>query len=143
MQYTTTGSMRAGDVSSVVVSPWHHRQYTMFREKAISGEVDIVSGGLISFAHGLSNKPLLAQAKIICKVAEGGYSIGDVVSLNGHYQSSFDNTYQGICISWGDTDVNARFGDATYPITIAHKGDGSKWIAVSNNWKIIIEVYAE
>lgn len=101
----------------------------------------ITSGGGLTLAHGLSSKPKLYFACIVCLTAELGYSIGDEVAINPGTQDVGSN--RGISIVPDATNMNIRMGSSPgSAFAIMAKNTGG-WSPVTNaNWNLVIRAWA-
>lgn len=72
----------------------------------------IVSGGLVSWTHGLGVEPFTVQAILECITADKGHAVGKklvVGTSNMTTTSSTQNT--GVALTFDSTEVLARMGD--------------------------------
>ena len=104
-------------------------------------QVISVAGGL-SLAHGLPATPYLIMPYLICKTAELGYSIGDEVLINPAGNDPNGTVERGISIVPDGTNVNVRYGAATFVIGIMRKDTGQSANITLANWKLIIRTWA-
>jgi hypothetical protein len=110
-----------------------------------SPEQTITPGGSLMLAHGLGTEPKLIQVWLVCKTAEGGYSVGDKLPVEvtqiwwagAYYQS-------GCSIVSNTTSLNIRFGSATYGKVwgIPNKSTGAAFEITNANWKAIFRAWA-
>jgi len=95
-----------------------------------SGLLSITAGGMVTWAHGLGVEPDLVIVKLQCVVADGTFSIGDVVFLgtcmdnNGSFTTNrstnvrVDTTNVYVTNTAGII-INAKTGGAHFSITTA------------------------
>ena len=104
-----------------------------------SGEQSITAGGGLTLAHGLGTVPKLLSAALVCKVAEAGYAIGDVV-----YQapSPSDVTGYGVSVRYDSTNLYPKFASSASVFYIMNKTTGAATLISLSNWKIIFYAYA-
>lgn len=113
---------------------------TLFSE---SSEITLVQAGSVSFTHGLGTIPLLVQAHIICKAADAGYSIGNIVLLNGSYHdTSSTNGERGIILFPNSTIIGGRFGNDALFMRIFNKTTGTRATIVLASWKLVLRGWA-
>ncbi|MCD9148984.1 hypothetical protein [Pseudophaeobacter flagellatus] len=101
----------------------------------------IVSGGLVTLAHGLGVVPKYVGYRMRCTVAEFGYSVGDnvMVDFNG---SNSNNSRTSVAIV-DAANVAVRFSsDATYAFAAANKTNGVVTGLTNSNWELIVEAMA-
>lgn len=104
----------------------------IFTEKFVSTETAIATGAL-NFAHGLTGKPEMAWVKMICKIAEQGYSVGDEVNMPGLPNIGGDNPDTQAQIVWDATNIT-YLSDA---ITILNKSTRAQFTITNANWRFI------
>jgi len=106
-----------------------------------SSEQTITSGGALTLAHGLGAAPKLVQAYLICKTAEDGYSIGDIVAVNNNLNSTnVANGGQSLVLN--ATNVVVRFNNTSGAYNIAHKTFGAPATITNGNWRLIVRAWA-
>lgn len=98
-----------------------------------STEQTITSGGLLTLAHGLGAEPSFVTLKIICKVADNGYAVGDTLDL-------FDMHLNPSAIYCNATNVYVRFATGA-AVRIANKTTGASVNATLSSWKIVVRAY--
>lgn len=107
-----------------------------------SAEQTITAAGSLTLAHGLGTTPLLVQPFLICKGAELGYSIGDIVALNPN-ENAASALSHGQSISLGATNIDIRFGSTVGVYQIMNKTTGAAATLVSlANWRFFIRAWA-
>jgi hypothetical protein len=101
----------------------------------LSGEFDIVHGGNVQINHGLTAIPASIGMKLICKVAEAGYEIGDELVFGS---GSLNNQLsQGFSITANNMKINLRFGNSVVGVfTVMNKLTGQSATLTNANWKI-------
>ena len=109
-------------------------------EEFISAEQTITIAGGLTIAHGLGKVPKITIISLICKTAEVGYSIGDVV-IWGHTASA-DVTARGCMMRPDATNLNIRFGSTNPPFTHLNNTTGAAVNLTVANWKMIFKAYA-
>jgi len=100
-----------------------------------SAEIAIPSNSSVSVAHGLSEYSRW-QAEIICKNAEGGYSVGDRVLMMG-WPVSTAGLYSSV---WIDA-TNVGFARNGTTFVIEQKYGGGYHVINSANWRLIFKVW--
>ena len=104
----------------------------------VSPEQTITSGGALTLTHGLGITPKLFQVALVCKVAERGYSVNDIVPVSTNAQDA-GNGY-GVAIRPDSTNLNCGFGSAGFIVLHATTGVASS--ATNANWRLIVRAYA-
>jgi hypothetical protein len=113
-----------------------------FTKEYTSGEQTITAGSPVTLAHGLGVAPKLITAEIVCKTAELGYSVGDVVGVNiGQNSSSVLDAY-GMSVRRDATNVSVLYGvDAGVFIVI--RLDNAQAAAITaSRWRLIVRAWA-
>lgn len=96
--------------------------------------------GTATWNHGQGTRPKIIAVNAICVVADGGYAIGNVISLN-HTLSESDSgsgpQNDGISVRMSTTQVVVRVANRN---TLALRGDnGGNFTLVNSRWNFIIE----
>lgn len=113
----------------------------VFTQYFESAEQAIISAGSLTIPHGLSVKPKLLQAVLICKTAEFGYSIGDEVEI-GCGLLFFASTNRGVTLLTDATNIRGRYGLDTN-VMLAHNFSTGQFISLTNaNWRLKVKVFA-
>lgn len=103
-----------------------------------STEQTITAAGSLTLAHGLGVEPKLFQVMLICKTADGGYSVNDkvIVAATHQYVSC------GVSLVPDSTNLNVRFGAAANTFKVVHKTTGNEFLITNANWKAIFRTWA-
>jgi len=107
----------------------------------ISAEQTLTVAGALILAHGLPAPPSLIQLRLICKTAEGDYSIGDEVVI-GYNGDIVGTGSRGASIVPDATNINIRYGGAAGLWFIFDKTTGVAFIITDANWKLIVRGWA-
>lgn len=104
-----------------------------------------ISGGTITLAHGLSVKPKLINLILVCKTAEGGYSIGDEIHIGvgGSYDvSGAADPYRGIFVRADATNLELIIGENAGSSFEILNATGTATVTITNsNWRIVALAY--
>lgn len=114
----------------------------VFTESFTSAEQTITAAGPLTVAHGLSAAPQLIQARLICKTAELGYSIGDEIIINPAGNDPGASLARGLSIVPDGTNLNIRYGSDANTFSIIQKGTGGVQSITNANWKLILKAWA-
>lgn len=106
-----------------------------FTKEYASAEQTVTAGSVNVLAHGLGVTPKLVRPVLVCKVAEGGYAVGDEVDAHHDSVGSVYNygvgrnatSLRAICGSSGIALLNATGGYVT--LTPA-------------NWRLLVRAWA-
>lgn len=109
-----------------------------FTKEYVSPEQTIVAGGGITLAHGLAGMPKEGSVWIVCKTAELGFSVGEVLRVHD-YDYSVSLVY-GVQISTDSTNVYLRVGGGG--IAVMHKTTSAGNSITVANWRIVVRVWA-
>jgi len=99
----------------------------------VSSEISIVSGGPATIPHGLGAVPDNVTFELICKVAEAGYSIGDIVELDAG-PKKVNNSGMGFIKT--STDIKVRFGSTAKVFEAVDFLTGMSTPLTNANWKV-------
>ncbi len=105
----------------------------------VSSEQTITSGGLLTLAHGLGAAPSFATMKLICKVANNGWSVGDLADTE--MQQSAGSAAKVNQLYSSATNVLVRFSDNASCFVVANKSTGVTFNATNSDWKLIVRAY--
>lgn len=109
-------------------------------EYASTGQT-ITSAGALTLAHGLGVVPKLMQAYLICLTAEAGYSIGDKILINPHYQLAA-TVSQGASVHCDATNIYVRYGQNSYAFSAIDKTTGIRTNLTNARWQYYITAWA-
>lgn len=111
-----------------------------FTKEYVSPEQVITAAGALTLAHGLGVTPKFWQRYLVCKVAEFGYSVGDVVDIT-HTQDV--SAHYGLSIVPDATNLVCRYGSASIPFFVVRKDTGAVATLLANaNWRLIVRAWA-
>lgn len=112
-----------------------------------SSEQTIVSAGSFTVAHGLSAEPLIVSVKLVCKIAQSNWLVGDVVdysSSGGQGDTGSGDVDRGFTIEKDSTNLFLRYGNqgADNTIRILDKTTGAILTLTNNNWRVVVTAIA-
>jgi hypothetical protein len=110
----------------------------VFSQSFLSTEQTITSAGLLTLAHSLGSMPTLVQFRLICKVADNGYSIGDEVVVNNSVDGALS---VGIAATLDATNLSIRMGGLAQPFSILNKTTGTITALVNTSWRFIARAW--
>ena len=129
----TNAQILTADSAQATGVKWAAPAYT---PSFTSAEQTITSGAALTVAHGLGAMPNLVQLRIICKSAEGGYSIGDELIVPLATDAS---NHVGVTVIATATNVVLIQGlDAVH---IIHKTAWTNFAPTAANWRYIIRAW--
>jgi|GEM_PF-4370571 len=99
-----------------------------------SGEINLATGGKGSVAHGLGSLPFSVGAWLICKTAQHGWSVGDMVKIEYTADSS---TMYGVKVAKDATDL--KYQIASSSVFVPVYGTGRLGSITLANWKLVLE----
>lgn len=135
----------AGSATDVLMTPERTAQAIAalaasgpFTSEFVSSEQTVSSTTALTIAHGLGTIPKLCTVELVCKTADNGYSVGDVVTP---IYGAFNNAAgfrEGITLSADATNVYvAGLNFSTLSKT------ASTWVQLTYaNWKAVVRAYA-
>jgi hypothetical protein len=108
-----------------------------------SAEQIITSAGSLTLAHGLGVAPKFIAPVLICKTAENGYSVGDIVPASYQVSTSSADVFGMSAEISSDTSISVRFGsNAAASFLITQKDTGAGNAAANANWRLIMRAFA-
>jgi hypothetical protein len=113
----------------------------VFSASYTSAEQTITAGGALTLAHSLGAMPSLVQARLVCKSAEDGYSIGDEVIVNNHTNAAANQSL-GQSIEPDATNLNVRFGATSGVYQLINKSTGAVGTITAANWRLVVKAWA-
>ena len=105
-----------------------------------SGEQTITAGGALTLAHGLGQAPTLVTGFLVCKTAEIGYSVGDVLLVSMQMENLAGD--RGASITVDATNINVRYGSNSAVFSVLRKDTGARTSITPANWKFIVRAWA-
>lgn len=109
-----------------------------FAPSFTSSEQTVSTSSVQTVAHGLGAIPSFVQVYLICRTAELGYSVGDMVQYCGLYAVS-GPSYWGATVSMDATNVN--ISTALNGLTIHPKSGGANSVITTGNWRWIVRAW--
>jgi hypothetical protein len=105
-----------------------------------SGEIAIPANAasITALVHGLGAAPSFVKALLICKVADQGYSIGDIVDLSYMTNDSATANY-GLGLRWTATNINAVTAQSGIAVVSTSTGEGEPIVRTS--WRLIFRAW--
>lgn len=110
-----------------------------FTKEYVSAEQIITGGGALTLNHGLGVVPKLWARYLVCKTAEHGYSVGDVIDVT-HTQDA--GTYYGVSIVPDAINLVCRYAASGPVFFILHKDSGGTINITATNWRLIVRAWA-
>lgn len=108
----------------------------------VSPEQTITSAGLLTLAHGLGAVPSLVTGELVCKVAEFGYSIGQIINCNLTIASTSTLDNKGISMAKDATNLTGRFGNNVSAFSANNFTSGVGVDLTNANWRLIVRAWA-
>jgi hypothetical protein len=99
----------------------------------------ITSAGSLTVAHPFRSAPILVTAKLVCQVAEAGFSIGNTINLpisGGDGNTAAD---VGVVVTTDDDNIYATFGARPASFEILNKSTGQSASLTNANWQICFD----
>ena len=110
----------------------------IFTESFESSEQTITVNSTLAVAHGLSASPKLVTMELICKTAESGYSIGDVLEFPATAGTITDVGHYGVGIKKDSTNLDVKFMGF---LRIASFSGSSSVDITPSSWRAIFRAY--
>lgn len=122
---------------------WSAALTPTFTKSFVSAEQTITAAGTLSLAHGLAEPPRLMEPVMICKTAENGYSVNDIIPANLSVSSSASDNFGASFEISGSTNIVIRFGNNPVSSFLALNKTTGAAVALTNaNWRLIVRAYA-
>lgn len=127
----TSVTIVLGDVVRVFLLPGDgiFKKNLPFKNAFASSEQTITLGGLLTIAHGLGATPTLFTPQLVCKTADNGWAVNDVIqqSVNG-------------MVMYADaTNVYVRVSNTA--IQSLNKTTGATVSLTPASWRLIMKAY--
>lgn len=106
----------------------------------VSAEQTLVAAGQLTLSHGLGVAPELVRLSLICKTAEHGYSVNDVLEVNPGL-NNLGSLNAGLSVVVSSTSIVIRNGSYG-PLNILNKSTGAAADITLTNWRLIVRAYA-
>lgn len=108
----------------------------------VSPEQTITAAGQITLTHLLGRAPAFFRVAAICKTAEHGYSVGDVLEVQHVCDvSDTDAAVRGMSLTSDGTNIYIRYiGNATV-FHIVNKTTGGSAAMTSVKWRLIVRAW--
>ncbi|TAJ76103.1 MAG: hypothetical protein EPO42_13265 [Gallionellaceae bacterium] len=99
---------------------------------ALSAAVNAVS----TFAHGLGAMPQFCKVKLVCAVADAGYSVGDEIDLSGYVDGGF------MTVTVSATAVSVRVALSGSQVRVTNLATPTVTSTLLNtSWTLIVKAY--
>lgn len=105
-----------------------------------SSEQTITAAGALTIAHGLGVIPKFIVPTLICKTADLGYAVGDVVQVNQATNAASDASYGQSIIS-DATNLNVRYGQGQV-YQLLRKDTGAVVLITIASWRLVVRAFA-
>lgn len=106
-----------------------------------SPEQTITSSGQLVLAHGLGVAPKFVTAELVCKTADLGFSVNDVVQFPLASEAN-SAASSGISAKKDATNISVRFGSNTGALMVAHATTGVSTYITNSSWRLIVRAFA-
>ena len=114
-----------------------------FTKEYVSAEQTITAAGALTLAHGLGATPKLTQCSFVCKTADGGYSIGDVVDyMTFDYFATGGPGVIGVAVVRGAANIEVRYSSNPNVFVLIHKTTGAVHIPTLASWRLVVRAWA-
>ncbi|WP_276199671.1 pyocin knob domain-containing protein [Chelatococcus sp. XZ-Ab1] len=105
----------------------------------VSSEQTITALGTITLAHGLGVEPRIAQPYLICKTANAGYSVGDVLASASYVHTEAGVGHFGVTIKKDATNVVIKIANG---IKVANFANGAGDAITLGSWRLVVRALA-
>lgn len=111
-----------------------------FAKEYVSAEQVITAGGALTLAHGLGVAPKMSELTLVCKIAQFGYAVGDVVVV-GFSGTDNANAAYGPTRVYTPTNIVIRQGANSQSILINDTAGAVRSIT-NANWRLVVRAWA-
>ena len=133
--------IRATAANVVEILAYTPFAYPLFRDYA-SPEQTITSAGLLTLAHLLGSVPKVVTAELVCKTAEFGYAVNDVIQINPSQSSSSAADAFGISVIKDATNLKVRYGNSGTVFLALNATTGAGVNLTNANWRLVLRAFA-
>ena len=110
-----------------------------FTKEYVSPEQTISAGSGTQINHTLGVLPKILGYDLICKVAEHGYSVGEVLDIGRYDYGGSGNSWQASVVK-SDTALYIRYGSSG--MLVPHKTTGVATTVTPASWRLIVRAWA-
>lgn len=108
----------------------------------VSPEQTITTAGQITLTHLLGRAPAFFRVAAICKTAEHGYSVGDVLEVQHVCDvSDSDVAVRGMSLTSDSTNIYIRYVANATVFPIINKTNGATAPLTNANWRLIVRAW--
>ena len=111
-----------------------------YGQRFTSGAQALVSGGLITLAHGLGKAPGLVMYRLKCLTAEHGYLVDDEIILGGNTGGGGTNRIATARVD--ASSIYVRLSSAAVVFAAGHSDTGVLVGLTNGNWELYVEAVA-
>lgn len=112
----------------------------VFSGSYTSSQQTITAGGPLTLNHSLGVRPTLFQSRLICTIAEGGYSVGDEVMVTYDNQATNSLSW-GMSVVLDATAINIRFSGTAQTFILLNKSTGAAFNITNANWRLVVRAW--
>lgn len=98
-------------------------------------------GSAVTVTHSLGGDPTFVQFDLVCTTTDGGYSVGDVITMpcSLRFTSGSASFTKGMVLGYNSTDVFLTIGADT--ISWVTKNGASQFNLTVANWRIVLKAW--
>jgi len=142
IEIATTPETASGASASLAIAPLGLLSAQGFSDIYESALQTITTGGTLTLAHGIGRTPKFVQVSLYCAIAEHGYSVGDVVQLNGSFMySSTVNDTRGVAVVANSSNLVVRFSNKATVFTVLNKNTGALNNCTNAKWRVYFKAW--
>lgn len=106
-----------------------------------SGEQTITVGGQLVLNHSFNTIPKIVSAFLVCKIADAGYSVGDIDAID--LGASDGSASWGLSVVPTSTNLTLRIGAVGRGFIVIRKDTGVIVdLLATANWRLIVRAWA-
>jgi hypothetical protein len=113
-------------------------QVSPFTASYTSGELSVATQASHTLTHSLGDRPVLVQARLVCKVANAGCSVGDEVVIN----IAGDSSSTERCNSVRLTTTQILIKIANNALLVTRPDNGAVDAITATSWRMVIRAWA-
>lgn len=113
-----------------------------FTKEYVSSEQIITAGVLLTLPHGFGEIPKIMCLSLVCKTAEAGYAVGDIVDWYHSAYVSAASANRGCEALRDAVNIQIVYGSTAGTFELLNKATGAIAGLTNANWRLIVRAWA-
>lgn len=150
---TVAGDMRAtqaeaeaATASNKIITPERLPDWAAenlpFTNSFESAEQTISQNGTLTLPHGLGVTPTLVQTFLVCKTAEYGYAVGEVITISNASDKEDGAAAGGNQLKLDATNIVVRYANRSSVYNVMRDDTGFSGSLTNANWRLVVRAWA-